>query len=209
MKSKVYEGDNRTSMKVYTGNTTDFLSNIRVSLADFNENWSVLVTGMDEQTRAAAAISLAQALDPNFTVEQCAFSIQELKQIMHNINVKTIVLIEQNNENKLSEVLDAASLPGKLLIVTSPIKPPEYRMKKIYNLHVYLKKEISNEENNGGIRGVQAIAMILKPSASMKLGASYNKSINIFNSDIAMLDIMYPLTDVWNQYTNLKESKRS
>lgn len=51
--------------------------------------------------------------------------------------------------------------------------------------------------------------MILKPSASMKLGASYNKSINIFNSDIAMLDIMYPLTDVWNQYTNLKESKRS
>lgn len=140
MKSKVYEGDNRTSMKVYTGNTTDFLSNIRVSLADFNENWSVLVTGMDEQTRAAAAISLAQALDPNFTVEQCAFSIQELKQIMHNINVKTIVLIEQNNENKLSEVLDAASLPGKLLIVTSPIKPPEYRMKKIYNLHVYLKR---------------------------------------------------------------------
>ena len=196
-------------MKVYAGNTTDFLSNIRVSLADFNENWSVLVTGMDEQTRAAAAISLAQALDPNFTVDQCAFSIQELQHIMHNVNIETIVLIEQNKEYDINEALDAVSLPGKLLIVTSPIQPPEYRMKKLYNLHVYLKEEISNEENNGGIGGVQAIAMILKPPASMKLGASYNRSINIFNSDIAMLDIMYPLTDVWNQYTNLKESKRS
>ncbi|MCS3923292.1 hypothetical protein [Methanosalsum natronophilum] len=194
-------------LKLFLGSTSDFLSGLKKVVDCTKENISILITGLDENSRAATALSIAQYLDTNFIVDECVFSSDDFEEIKKNAYSKSYVFIEFDCDYEFGEIFNLQALGNKLLIYTLEDVPSNCKEKKWYNLHIRLESEsIINGLNEDVVSGFKANAYIIRAPQTHE---TYDNTSNIFNKDVATIYVTKPLCDTWSAFTNLRMSKRS